>query len=479
MTTRRDFLALTPLALATPALADAGKRPPSPFLQGNYAPVRDEVTLDGLKVVGALPKGLEGMFVRNGPNPAHDPLGAYHWFDGDGMLHGLHIKGGKASYRNRFVRTEGYEEEKKAGKALSGGLAGPPDFKKVMAGKDGYKNAANTALVWHAGRLLALWEGGAPHEVKVPSLDTVGRHTFDGKLKHNCTAHPKVDPVTGEMFFFGYQPVKPYVRYAVADPKGVIKHTSAIDIPNPVMMHDFAITEKHAVFMDLPMAFDFARLLTGKPAFGFEPKRGARMGVMPRHGGKVRWFAVETCYVFHVFNAHDEGDETVLTGCRMKSFPDEIIPPDRLTEKQLKEQGTVPYRWRLDRKSGKVKEGPLDDVAADFPRVNESLTGRKARYGYAMKLSMDALIKYDFEKGRTARHGLGKARQCGEPVFAARPGGKGEDDGWLLTFVYDAAAGKSELLILDAPSMKPEARVLLPRRVPHGFHGAWLPGVRG
>jgi carotenoid cleavage dioxygenase len=474
---RREMLALSPLALAAAAHADAAKKVVSPFLQGNYAPVRDEVTLDGLKVVGSLPRGLEGMFVRNGPNPAHEPLGSYHWFDGDGMLHGLHLKGGKASYRNRYVRTEGLEEEKKAGKALYEGLNGLPDLRKVAAGKEGYKNAANTALAWHAGRLLALWEGGAPHEVKAPSLETKGRFDFGGKLKHGFTAHPKIDPETGEMYFFGYQPVKPYLMYSWANARGEIQRTLGIDLPSPVMMHDFAITSKHAVFLDLPMSFDFGRLLLGKPAFGFEPKRGARIGVMPRDGGKPQWFSIEPCFVFHVFNAHDDGDETVLTGCRMKSFPEEIVPPDRLNEKQLREYGSVPYRWRLDRKTGKVKEGPLHDEAADFPRINDSRTGRAARFGYSMKLSMDALLKLDLGKGVIARHELGKGRQSGEPVFAPRPGGKGEDDGWLLTFVYDAATEKSEMLVLDAATMKQEARVLLPRRVPHGFHGIWLAGV--
>ncbi|MGL4553642.1 MAG: carotenoid oxygenase family protein [Gemmataceae bacterium] len=474
---RRQFLALTPAALT--AFGAAAPRPASPFLDGNYAPVHEEVAADSLPVSGKLPPELDGTFVRNGPNPQFAPVGPYHWFDGDGMLHGVRLRDGKASYRNRYVRTEGFLEERAAGKALYQGLSGLPDFTKIAAGKEGFKNAANTALVWHGGKLLALWEGGAPHEVKVPSLDTVGRFTFGGQLRHACTAHPKVDPRTGELFLFGYQPVKPYVRYSVADASGAIVHTTAIDIPRAVMMHDFAVTATRAVFMDLPMPFSFGGLLGGSP-FRFEPKYGARFGILPRRGrgDEVKWFDAEPCYVFHTFNAHDDGDAVVLLGCRMTSFPSEIKPPSRMTARELKESAT-PYRWRFDLKTGKTTEGPIDDVAADFPRVNDALAGRATRFGYAMRLSMDAVHKYDFERKTTSAHAFGRGRLGGEPVFVPRPGATGEDDGWLVAYVHDADAGRSEMVLLDARDLaaEPVARVMLPGRVPFGFHGAWVPGT--
>lgn len=474
---RRTFLAASAAFLV--GADDKAKKPKSPFLEGNYAPVAEEITADNLPVVGKLPADLEGMFVRTGPNPQFTPRGNYHWFDGDGMLHGVRIQGGKASYRNRYVRTEGLEEERKAGKAVYPGLLDVPDLKKLAAGQQTHKNAANTALVWYNGQLLALWEGGSPHAVRAPSLETVGPYTFANKLRHACTAHPKIDPATGEFHFFGYQPVKPYVRYSVADSKGVLMRTTPIDIPQPVMMHDFAITEKHTLFLDLPVTFSLTRLLAGQPILGFEPKNGARVGVMPRSGkgGEVKWFTVSSCYVFHVLNAYDDGDEVVLLACRMPSFPTEITPPEKLSEKEMKESGAILYRWRFDLKTGGVKEQALDDVAADFPRVNEALTGRKTQFGYLTTLRWDALVKHDLDKGKVVRHELGKGRYGGEGVYVPRPGGKGEDDGWLVTYVFDQATNKSEMVVVEARDFtaKPVARVMLPARVPFGFHGTWLP----
>jgi carotenoid cleavage dioxygenase len=234
--------------------------PKNPFLQGNFGPVHEEVTAEDLPVVGKIPSELDGMFVRNGPNPQFPPLGNYHWFDGDGMLHGVRIRDGKASYRNRYVRTDGWKEEKEASKAVYYGFLDPPDLKRLATGKPPFKNTANTALVWHNGKLLALWEGGPPHEIKVPSLDTIGPYQFGGKLKHAFTAHPKVDLTTREMLCFGYNPVaKPYVLYTVVNAQGQIVRTTPIDIPKPVMMHDCAVTQRHTLFLDLPEIFDFSQ----------------------------------------------------------------------------------------------------------------------------------------------------------------------------------------------------------------------------
>lgn len=482
---RRDFLhasaASSLLVLTAHAdAADPPKWPDHPFLQGNYAPVQEEIVADDLKVIGKLPPEMDGMFVRNGPNPQFPPLGPYQWFDGDGMLHGVRLGGGRASYRNRYVRTAGWKAENKAGKALWGGLAAPPDFRKLLEGKPLFKNAANTALVWHHGKFLALWEGGEPHEIKLPSLDTEGPYTFGGKLKHPFTAHPKVDPTTGEMLFFGYGPIKPFLHYGVVDPKGTIVHHTPIEIPRPVMMHDFAITERHTVFMDLPETFDFARAAKGESPLRFEPKLGARFGVLPRRGAadQVKWFESPACFVFHTLNAYDDGDEVVLLACRMPEFPADLDASPKLAA--AKETRPVLYRWRFDLKTGKVREGPLDETGAEFPRINETLLGRQTRYGYLMTMSMDGLLKYDLERGVQALHRHGKGRLGGEGVFVPRPDGKAEDDGWLLTFVHDEGENKSELVVVDAQDFtaRPVARVLLPARTPYGFHGVWLSGDR-
>src|SRR5215213_8595259 len=261
------------------------------FLQGNFGPVREEITADNLTVIGKLPPEMDGMFVRNGPNPQFPPIKHYHWFEGDGMLHGVRIRGGRASYRNRYVRTAGWKAEHAAGKALYGSFLDPLNvtallrvLRNSLIRAPLIKNTANTALVCHDGRLLALWEAGEPHEIRVPDLDTVCPYTFGGQLKHQFTAHPKVDPATGEMLFFGNNLFRPSVRYGVVSARGEIVHTTAIDIPRTAVMHDFAITPRHTIFVDTPLTVSIKRMLRGQPLFKFEPELGARLGILPRHG---------------------------------------------------------------------------------------------------------------------------------------------------------------------------------------------------
>ena len=465
-----------------PALAEGPKAdwPDSPFLKGNYAPVHDEIALDRLEVVGEIPDGLDGMYVRNGPNPQFPPKGNYHWFDGDGMLHGVLLRDGRASYRNRYVRTAGWEAEKKAGKALWGGLASVPDLTKLARNEPLFKNAANTALAWHDGKLLALWEGGEPHLVRVPGLETVGPYTFEKTLRHAFTAHPKVDPITGEMMCFGYQPVAPYLQYSVVNREGKIVRTTPIELPRAVMMHDFAVTEHYTLFLDLPATFDFGRMVRGGPFLSFEPDAPTRIGVLPRHGegASVAWFEIPSCYVFHTLNAFEDGDEVVLLACRMKSLPLMIATgkPGNASATGKDDPRTVLYRWRLDLKARTVREEPLDDVVTEFPRVNDALLGRPTRFGYTIKGDMSGFVKYDLKAGASTHHDHGPGRLGGEGVFVPRPGSLEEDDGWLMTYVYDQPSNASELVVIDAREFAgpPLARVRIPARIPHGFHGTWL-----
>ena len=255
---------------------------PSPFLQYGFAPVHDEIVVDDLEVIGSLPRELGGMFLRIGPNPQFAPRGRYHWFDGDGMIHGIVVRDGRASYRNRWVRTRGFELEREAGKPLWAGLTEMPQFQNPPHGML-FKNAANTAMVWHDRRLLALWEGGEPHQIALPSLETVGPYDYAGKLRSPFTAHPKVDPVSGEMMFFGYNPMGPdFLLYSVVSGAGDLLRTVPIQIPRGVMMHDFAITERHTLFMDLPLVFDPTRLLRGETPFFFDRDAPSRFGIVPQ-----------------------------------------------------------------------------------------------------------------------------------------------------------------------------------------------------
>lgn len=451
----------------------------NPFLDGNFAPVHEEITADELTVIGQLPEDLRGMFVRNGPNPQFSPIGQYHWFDGDGMLHGVLLSQGKASYHNRYVRTKGYKIEHDAGHAIWSGLLEPPQMDNPHGPG---KNTANTALIWHAGQLLALWEGGEPHAIQAPGLETVGSYTYNGKLASPFTAHPKVDPVTGEMMFFGYSMVEPpYLQYSLVAANGELLWTVPIDLPIGVMMHDFAITENYTIFMDLPLTFSRERMQRGEPALMFEHDSPSRFGIIPRHGdnSSIRWFESPACYVFHTLNAYEEGDEVVLIACRMSST-NVLIAHESLRDPD----GDIPrlHQWRFNLSTGEVREERLDDVPSEFPRVNEQFLGRKTQYGYTAKMAptpvplMDGLIKYDFDSGNSQVHQFGKGRYGGEAVFVPRTSAAIEDDGWLVTFVYDTKEETSELVVVNAQEMtaEPVARVIMPQRVPYGFHGAWV-----
>lgn len=486
---RRNFLKATAAAgLAHATLPSAGhlsaseqptdeKWPPSPFLKGNFAPVHDEITAESLTVIGHLPDGLAGMYVRNGPNPQFAPRGRYHWFDGDGMLHGVHLRDGKASYRNRYIRTRGFETERKAGRALYTGLAEPPNFKEMLSGGELYKNAANTALVWHNDRLLALWEAGPPHEIELPDLSTLGPYTFEKKLRHPFTAHPKIDPETGEMLFFGYSPIPPYLMYSVADAEGRIKSTTPVKLPRPVMMHDFAITKNYSIFMDLPETFTLGK--GGAPMFQFQPELGARFGILPRYaaGAEIRWFEALPCFIFHTLNAFEDEKQVTLIACRMETFPDILSRHDDEAVWNDSLAGAPQlYRWRFDLDSGQTHEEALDDFHVDFPRINDSGLGRPTRFGYTMAADMQRLAKYDLTTGTRIDHTFAPRRFAGEGVFVPRPDSTAEDDGWILTYVFDSDAGTSELVVLDAHQFDapPIARVLIPVRIPFGFHGTFV-----
>jgi len=449
----------------------------NPYLTGAWAPVQEESTCVDLQVTGRLPTALRGRYLRNGPNPAFAPLGRYHLFDGDGMVHGIELDEGVARYRNRWVRSRGLDAERRAGRALFGGLSSyqlPPPELLAEAGM--MKNTANTHVVHHAGRTLALMEAAPPTEL-TEALDTVGPYDFDGRLGGPMTAHPKVDPVTGELVFFGYSPLAPYLRYHVADADGVLTTSVDIDLPRAVMMHDFGVSSRRAVFFDLPAVFDLDALLSGGEGIRWEPDAGARIGVLDRsdpHGG-VRWVEVEPFFMFHVLNAWDDGDAVVVEGCRSRRLNTSFGAP---LEEPIRPHL---HRWRIDVQAGRVTEEQLDDRASDFPRLDERRAGLQARFGYVANprrwTEQDAtfagVVKHDLVDGTSSVHSYGEGAVSGEPVFVADPDRDAEDGGWLLNLVQDDEAG-SGLVVLDAEDLHEVARVHIPVRVPSGFHGSWV-----
>jgi carotenoid cleavage dioxygenase len=294
------------------------------------------------------------------------------------------------------------------------------------------------------------------------------------------TAHPKIDPQTQAMFFFGYGFTPPYVRYSVVSATGDLIKTEAIELPVGVMMHDFAITENYAIFMDLPLNFRPERLALGQSALAFEPDQPSRFGIMPKLGTNqdIQWFEAPSCFVFHVLNAYEAGEEIVLIACRMQAFD---------LQGNGNPQDSIPYlhQWCFNLTTGAVTETQLSSLPCEFPQINPAYVGRKNRYGYAGKMSaspmplFDGVIKYDLGTEATPTpsqiYEFGPNRYGGETVFAPHPEAKAEDDGWLLTFVHDQETQQSELLILSAQDLaQPVVRILLPQRVPFGFHGLWV-----
>lgn len=460
------------------------------FLSGNFAPVDRELDVANVPVEGEIPKMLRGMLVRNGPNPQFQPRGKYHWFDGDGMLHAVSFNDDGVHYQNRYVATEGFLKEKKAGRALYRGLLEPPDVALALAGLNPYKNSANTSVVFHGNRLLALWEAGLPYELQLKNLETIGPTTFSGKVTHPFTAHPKVDPKTGEMVTFGYVPNEPVLMMSEIDKSGTWLRTTKIPIDKPTMVHDFAITENFAIFPICPLRFDVGRLLSGVVPWHFDQSAPTKFALVSRKDPtQLRFFEATTCFVFHLLNAFESNDAALdpsrskagqieLVGCRYEQFPGSLNFGD-LDDAAASDQA-VPYRWVFELDTGRVREEMLDDVPAEFPRINESFTGVPNRYGF-FGLGDDEFFhgfkKLDLRTGNRSVIQMENGVHCGEGIFVSDPTSRDEDSGWLLSFVYHTMTGRSELWVFDAKSFssKPLAKISLPGRVPYGFHGTWVP----
>ena len=459
-----------------------------PGLEGNLFPVADELDVASCRVTGELPAGLRGSFVRNGPNPAFEPMGRYHMFDGDGMLHGVTFDGeGGVAYRNRWIRSRGLGAELGHGRAIYPGLGNVMEFPdRSLTGDAGpVKNPANTHIIRHAGRWLALWEGGLPTEV-TPDLDTVGEWDFDGRLRGSMTAHPRLDPFTGEMLIFNYSLFGAPLRYGVVSPEGELVHQVDIDLPAAVMMHDFVNTDDHVVFLDSPIVFNLDSLGEG-PMVSWKPENGTRLGVMPRMGTAedLRWFEIDNGHVQHFWSAWADGDRIELCGSRFEA-PDFGIEPDApLDEPTASNEPGYPARFWVDLAKGTAGWEPIDDLGGDFNRINDDRNGRKVRWLYMSAFTepgraigdFDTIVKYDETDGSRTMWSSGPHGHVGENVFCPDPAGTAEDDGWILNIVYDDARDASDLVVLDAHDVAagPIATVHLPRRVPFGFHANWFP----
>ncbi|MCC5995279.1 MAG: carotenoid oxygenase family protein [Oceanicaulis sp.] len=456
----------------------------NPYLKGVYAPVREEITALDLEIEGELPRDLYGLYVRNGPNPLTAPQGLHHWFDGDAMLHGVWFENGKAEYRNRYVRTADFEAAR-AGTCEAGGIFMPACKERHPTV---YKDTANTDVIVHNGELMALWYvSGQPVRVDPRTLETLRTETFSGALPKNVSAHSKTDPETGELIFFDYDLYRPFMSAGVVSPDNQLSWFREVELPGPRLPHDMAITKNHLVLMDLPVVFTQSGMRNGLWQIHQPAGLATRFGVMRRDGtGGVRWFEADPCYIYHVVNAWEEGDEIVLFACRMipnGQTPDPSFGPYGPMAVVLALQAVL-YEWRFNLATGETRQRQVDDRVSEFPVVSHARTGRKSRYSYHVSIPnqpvqlFDGLIKYDLETGASQAQMFEPGVYGSEPAFAPREGAAGEDDGYVVSLVFDAATGASEARVWDAQDFTaaPRARVKLPARVPAGFHAAWAPG---
>ena len=448
---------------------DAPKEPHS-FLNGIHEPVAAERTVTDLKVTGAIPADLNGRYIRIGPNPATPPNpGSYHWFTGDGMVHGVRLQGGKALwYRNRWIRS----------KAVSAALGEAP----APGPRNGQSDTVNTNVLGHAGQTWALVEAGG-YPVRIDEeLNTIAHDPFGGSLKGSFTAHPHRDPETGEMHAICYEGTdQNVIRHVVVDAAGKVRREEPITVQHGPSIHDCAITKNYIVIMDMPLTFSMKALLAGHAfPYSWNTNHTPRIGLLPREGkdADVIWCAIEPCFVFHPCNAFENADGTVTMdvcahndmGAHSMQGPDSTKTPFE--------------RWNIDPKARHVTRIVIDPDPQEFPRTDERLTGKPYRYAYSVALPLDGafsnfdtkLYKHDLQTSTREVRDFGDGCVPGEFVFLPRSANAAEGDGWLMGYVIDTNNDTTDLVILNAMDFtgEPQATVHIPHRIPAGFHGNWV-----
>ncbi len=464
--------------------------PTRTYLEGPFAPVPDErlIPFDAMTVHGHIPEDLNGVYVRNGPNQRYTPLGQYHRYDGDGMLHTVHFADGRATYRNRWIRTGCFAEEEAAGTALWGGMLDPrrtdrPDMP--------LKDTSNTDVVLHNGNIVTMWYlAGEAYLVDPITLHTVGKFDCHGALATRMSAHAKVDEGTGELVFFDYNRKAPFMHYGAVDAAGNLTTCIPVELPGPRLPHDMWMSAQYSILHDMPLIYDEEAYKHGRVKLRFVQEWPTRFAVIPRHGDvdSIRWFEVNPCYILHTINAWEDGDWLILVGCRIQPQHDAQGNEDLASIPVIMGRHKLDarlYRWALNLKTGAVQEGLLEtSLNAEFPTWNNAWMGQHTRYAYAARIEHEphihftGLVKYNTDTGTYETYSEGPGYTYSEAPFAQAVGGTAEDDGYIVSFVRNANDERSEVHIFDARHITqgPITKLILPARVPDGFHATWARG---
>ncbi len=453
----------------------------NPMLSGNFAPVLEELTLEELPVsAGAIPTALDGAYFRNGPNPAFEPLSYTYPYDGDGMVHGVYLQGGKAGYRNRFVETRGLLAERRAGRALYGGVTTPWLTRADLLGPEDdpppFKNGAFIHVFEQGGKLIAPYEA-APAYALTWDLETLGIWCAGGERPLAMSPHSRRSPITGDRFALAYSADSPEIALHRIDREGLLVETLRTALEHPTMLHDFVLTERFAVVLAGPVIFDLKAAERGGGLIQWRPEIGTKILIWPLDGSPLRRLEAEPFFVFHLANGFEDRGRILLDYVRHPSlrFGVEDAEPS---------EGPRLHRMEIDLSSGVLKDRRLSERPTEFPRANETFESQATRYTYSAALTGDeqgpagtfhAVMRVDGESGEECCRDVGSP--IGEPVFVPNPTKSGEDQGYLALFRYDPDRHASDFLLLDARDIEadPVAVIELPCRVPQGLHGSWVP----
>jgi carotenoid cleavage dioxygenase len=468
-----------------------------PYRTGPWRPQTTEWDADDLTAVdGEIPRDLDGIYLRNTENPLHPALKAYHPFDGDGMLHMVGFRDGKAFYRNRFVRTDGFLAENEAGEPLWPGLAEPVQLAKREHGwgaRTRMKDASSTDVIVHRGvALTSFYQCGDLYRVNPYSGEALGKESWNGRFPTDwgVSAHPKVDSKTGELLFFSYSKRDPYMRYGVVDENSELVHYVDIPLPGPRLPHDMAFTENYVILNDFPLFWDPALLEHDVHLPRLYPDLPSRFAILPRRGGTadIRWFEADPTFVLHFVNAYEDGDEIVLDGF----FEGDPSPVDIGGSKwdklfrflALDRLQSRLHRWRFNLATGTVREERLSESITEFGTINPDYAAGDYRYAYAATgkpgwFLFDGLVKHDLRAGTQQGFRFGDGVYGSETAMAPRVGATGEDDGYLVTLTTDMNTETSYCVIFDATRIAdgPVCKLQLPERISSGTHSTWAPGA--